>query len=200
MFVIMVLLLSISAVPITALQYGPRELDHDPFHITVSITGPDAWLSPFDERVTVNVTVEAMEPSVTQVNITEITVSITRSTGTDYAPIAADTVSPTIPASGATRISVVVHARLTGSISGPENYFAVSVHGRFANDTGTYSYTAISPDDFIGPFAITPGASATVTYVGIAVIAIFSLVVVLGAYGVKKSRAPPKKRHTLLDE
>ncbi len=78
--------------------------------------------------------------------------------------------------------------------------FAVEVAGTYSNGTDNFDSQAISPDDFIGPFSIMPSLASPVPQIGLVIVVVFVIVVMVGTIGVKKPKAPPVRRKTLLDE
>ncbi len=187
--------------PVVAKQYGPATFTDSGITVEATISGPDMWSAPFDEVVSLSLSVAPALEDVLSVNVTEVTLSINRYTASSgYAPIAAETVVLGSPATGTDAVNLTVEVELEGVSNSPDCYFAIAVRGSYFDGNSTVEFLATSPDDLIGPFAVAPGLSSPVSQVGIVVTVIFGVLVVLGAYGVKKAKSPPSRPRGLLDE
>lgn len=197
----MMLLLPVFISPVAAINYSPVTFTESDVSATIRISAPDLIASPFNINVHTDITIKPAQENISKINVTSITLMITKDNGANnFGLLAADTVSFAPGQVGTTSINMTVDFELSGTGTGTECFFALSVEGMITNSTGNYTFRAISPENLAGPFNIAPGFSSPITQVGIVVIIISVICIAAGAYGVKKAKAPVPKRRGLLDE
>lgn len=199
-YLLVVYALVLLILPGTALAatYGPTSYTADGVQVFVQIEGPETWTSPFGEDVEVELGVTPFDSTYVNVSVTQVVIALqSRETGGSYSLLAADTFLPSSPATGAIHVNLTREFFLSGSGNGLECYFSLTVVGYYHNGTGSTAFSASSPDNLVGPFIVLPSISSPQSLVGIVAIAAFVLVVVLGAYGVKRSRSTSGRRKSL---
>ncbi|MHA1772483.1 MAG: hypothetical protein ACTSYL_12710 [Candidatus Thorarchaeota archaeon] len=198
---LVILLLSVFISPVSAVTYPPATFTESDTSVTLRLSTADLIASPFDIDVHANITVEPVREDIAQINVTSITLMITKDNGdNNFGLLAADTVTFSHGQVGTKSVNITTDFALSGTGTGTRCFFALSVDGVFTNSTGNYTFRAVSSEDLVGPFNIAPGLSSPITQVGIVVIVISVICIAAGSYGVKKAKAPVPKKRGLLDE
>ncbi len=196
-----VLALLVFPVTLLAIVFDPSTFADDGVQVDVEIESPERWNAPFEEEVNVALGITPQVSVYVNISVTQVVVALQkREADGSYTLLAADSYSPPSPITGIAHVNLTNDFVLSGSGNGLECYFSVTVVGYYYNETGITPFSASSPDDLIGPLTVIPGISSPQSWVGIIVITAFVVVFVLGAYGVKKSRSPSRRRDSLTEQ
>ncbi len=197
-----VILLMILMTPVRATSYAPVTFEGDGVRVIVILTANTPWSSPFSEHVSVNLTVEPLADGVIQTNISSVVIGVNHRTtpGSGFLLMAVDSKQLSPPVTGTTAATFSGTFTLSGNTAGDDCYFAISVAGVYVNGSGTYHYETTSNESLIGPFIVSATIGTPQVLVGLVFTLVFIAVIVLGAIGVRRSRAPPKKPYRLLEE
>ncbi len=185
-----------SAVVFDSVSYVSSEVQVD-----VEIQATTPWSSPFTESVNVSIGVVPQINGVTQTNITSVSIILYRVEvdDTGYILITAEEEMGTPLVEGESYANYTNEFILSGASGGLNCFFSILVRGTYSNVTTRQTFQALSQEDLVGPFAIATGISSPVFYVGLIVIAVSTIVIAAGVYGVKKSRTRIKRR-SLMDD
>lgn len=194
-------LLLLLPIPSNAVVFENASFVSAGVEVFVDIEASTPWSAPFSQHVNLTLSVVPQMQSVSEVNITSISLIVNReeADGSGYSLIAADTDSGTPLATGNEYANYSKQLTLSSSTGGLNCYFAILVSGIYSNVTNQEYFQALSPENLVGPFAISISIISPQSWVGLIVIAISTVVFAAGIYGVKKSRTRAK-RHSLLDE
>lgn len=184
-----------------AVSYERVSYVNDNVEVFVEITANTPWSSPYSETVNVSIDVVPNIENVLGVNITSMTLIVHRAEpdGSSYILIniekddSANIVSPN-PYANYTN-SFTVSERSTGT----ECYFKLVVEGRYGNGTHFFDFQSMSPDDLVGPFAISPSITTPTVWVGLLVLGVAGIIFIAGIKGIKKSRSRVRRK-SLLDD
>ncbi len=184
------LILLVMPVPMSSIRYEPVSYSDDGVRVFVTVEANTPWTAPFNEKVNVTISVEPLIDQMTQVNITRIDVILNKveADQSDYILMAADEVSGTPITTGVTFANFTSEFNFASTDSGTECYFAVMVSGAYRNATHIAFFQALSPENLVGPFVVTPSIESPIVWVGLIVMAIAGVIFAAGIYGVKKSR------------
>ncbi|MHA2004082.1 MAG: hypothetical protein ACW960_08250 [Candidatus Thorarchaeota archaeon] len=119
--------------------------------------------------------------------------------GSDFSLIASDDYDFSTYPEGGNHVNSSVSVTLTSGNIGSYCFFSISVNGQFGNATDTFSFTASSAEDLLGPFSISLSPTSPQFLIGLLMIIVFALVLALGIWGVRHMRESPK-REALLKE
>lgn len=185
--------------PCSAAEYGPASFTCDGVNVIVAVTADTPWESPFTEEVGLTVGITPQLPGVTQVNVTEVSVSVNRydSGSATFVLVAAKSRVFSSPVTGSDHANFTTSLLLSGTISGAECYFALAVSGEYTNGTHVIQFLSTSSENLVGPFVISVSVGSPLFVIGLVMMGLFSAIVVLGVFGVKKSQGPAHRRHRL---
>ncbi|NWF95797.1 MAG: hypothetical protein HXY34_06610 [Candidatus Thorarchaeota archaeon] len=197
---VIVLACLIICVPVRAIEFPVASYTDDWIVVDVHLSAPDHVETSIPINVTVVIGLVPLSSGVTQINITEVAISIHRAEkggGFTLAGIGVDRTLETFNHDHA-NISRVI--RMTATLSGMVCYFAVSVSGTYRNGTDSSLFSCSSNENLIGPFSVYQGLTSPQSLVGLAMTVVFIAAIVLGACGIRKSRRGTRQRRSLLDE
>jgi len=186
-------------VPSTGIVFGPVSYYADSVKVTVQLTADTPWQSPFTEGVEISLGIAPLSDNITQVNITEVIVSVHSydSGSGSFSLVCAGSREFSTPVMGVTTANVTTSFLLLGMGTGADCYFSLAVSGAYKNSTGVFSFQSRSSENLLGPFAISLGITSPLFIVGIVMMALFAVVLVLGLIGIKKSRGAVVRRRTI---
>jgi len=193
------ILIFLVVVPCSAADYGPASFTSDGVTIIAGVTAGTPWESPFAKEVVLTVGVTPQLSGVTQVNVTEVSISINRydSSSATFILVAARSKAFPSPVTGSDHANFTSSLLLSGTTSGAECYFALAVSGDYTNGTDVIHFLSTSSENLIGPFVISVGAASPLFIVGLAMMGLFSAVMVLGVLAVKKSQGLAHQKRRL---
>jgi hypothetical protein len=199
MSLVLVVLFLVS--PVAAADFGEMSFSDDGVAVYASASADVPWEAPFTEDVIVSISVWPSLDNLTWTRISSIVVSVqsAEADGSGFSLISSDVHEFSTDPVGTNCVNASVTVTLAGNSIGSESYFAVSVIGQYGNATDTFSYAASSPEDLLGPFTIAYSPTSPQFLFGAAMVIVFILVIVLGIWGVSRSRKRPT-REALLKE
>jgi hypothetical protein len=198
---LVLLIVSSAAAHASAYDYAPAHYVSNSVSVDVRISAAQSWQSPFTELIGLVLGIVPQAPAVTQVNISQVVLSVHRLEPDEtYILVAAASsdIGQGVFDAGVANISSQV--TLSGSISGSNCYFAVLVVGSYWNGTHAAVFNSISSENLVGPFSITPSITSPQSLVGIALVGGFSLLLIAGAYGLRKARSRTRRWKPLLEQ
>jgi hypothetical protein len=197
--ILLVALFLISSV--AALDFEEMSFSNDGVIVYAHASADVPWEAPFTEDVTVWVSVWPTANNITWTRIASVLVTVYSAEldGSGFSLIASDDYDFSTYPEGGSHVNTSVIVTVAGSGIGSQSYFAISVIGQYGNATDSFSYTASSAEDLLGPFSISYSPTSPQFLIGLAMIFVFTLVIVLGMRGVILSRNRPK-REALLKE
>ncbi|MHA2386621.1 MAG: hypothetical protein ACXAEE_10480 [Candidatus Thorarchaeota archaeon] len=197
--VILVALLIAS--PVVALDFEEMSFSDDGVMVYAGASADVPWEAPFSEDVTVWVSVWPSLDNVTWTRITSIIVTVhsAEPDGSDFSLIASDDYDFSTYPEGGNHVNSSVLVTLTSGNIGSHCFFSISVIGQYGNATDTFSFTASSAENLLGPFSISLSPTSPQFLIGLLMIIVFALVLALGIWGVRHIRESPK-REALLKE
>jgi hypothetical protein len=186
-------------VPSAGNAFGPVSYNADGVKVTVQLTADTPWQSPFTEGIEISLGVAPLSDNITQVNITEVIVSVHSydSGSGSFSLVCAGSRGFPTPVMGVTTANVTTSFLLSGMDTGAKCYFSLAVSGGYKNSTGIFSFQSRSSENFLGPFAISVGITSPLFMVGIVMMGLFAMVLVLGMIGIRKSRGTAVRGRTL---
>ena len=184
-----------------ATQFQPVTYSDEGVTVTVSIEADTPWVTPFNETVNLSIGVAPIQENITQVNITRVSLFVHTSEvdSTDLVLAAIRDYEASPITTGASSAEMTHAFRMKGSQSGKESYFSLAVQGAYRNETGAYSFHALSSETLVGPFEIARGIQSVQSIVGIAVAAASTILIAVAIVLFRRSQKP-KRRKTLLEE
>ncbi|MHA2118703.1 MAG: hypothetical protein ACW98J_07275 [Candidatus Thorarchaeota archaeon] len=186
---------------VVAVDFEERLFSDDGVVVYASASADTPWESPFTKDVSVSVSVWPSIENISWTSIASILVTVhsVGGDGSGFSLIASDDYDFTTYPEGGSHVNASATFTLTGGGVGSQFYFAVSVIGQYGNATDTFSYEAHSPEDLLGPFSISYSPATPQFLIGVAMIIVFTLVIVLGMRVFSQSRKKPT-REALLKE
>jgi hypothetical protein len=185
--------------PVAALDLEEKAFSDDGVIVYARASADVPWEAPFNEDVSVSVSVWPSIENVTWTRIASIIVIVHSGDDSGFSVLASDDYDFSTHPEGGSHVNASASLKLTGASIGSPSYFAISVVGQYGNATDTFSYSASSSEDFLGPFSISYSPTSPQFLIGLVMVIVFALVIVLGMWGVSLSRKPPK-RDALLKE
>ncbi|MBD3408299.1 MAG: hypothetical protein GF411_19405 [Candidatus Lokiarchaeota archaeon] len=201
--ILSVIFLTMLLTPVAAVDFGPnKHIDNETgATVRVTISADTPFVTPYTEEIEIDLSIEFNQTDITQLNISEIAVSIQKYQPNldSYTPIGfgINAYEPEIFSTYFGNITDTIE--LSESISAVECYFAITLVGSFTNGSDVHSFEIMTSNDFLGPFTISPGSGTAEFIVGAVLILITVIVMVAGAYVVKKSKEPVRKRASIED-
>jgi hypothetical protein len=188
--------------PVSAVSFERVSFAHDGVEVFVEISADVPWSSPFTaNKANLTLSVVPQTSNVSHINITEVSLIVNKYYSSDdtYQLISAESNFGSPLVTGTEYANYSTTFEITGNSAGAESYFALLVVGNFRNGSSVIYFQAVSQENLIGPFAILSSIQSPLVYVGIFLFGFFTLVIVAGLYGVKKSRSPVRRRRLLDD-
>ncbi len=187
--------------PASAFDFEEMSFSDDGVTIYASGSADTPWEAPFTENATVFLSIWTNDDNATWIRITSVLVTVHAAEldGSGYSLITSDIYEFSTLPEGGDHVNTSLMVTLTGSSTGSQSYFAVSVSGNYGNATDSFSFIANSPEDLLGPFSISYSPMSPQFLFGLVVIILFTIVIILGMWGVQKSRSRPR-REALLKE
>jgi hypothetical protein len=194
------ILLLITVQPATAIIFEGASYAQDGVRVTAVVQAEVPWESPFTEAVNLTLTVTPLDENV--INVTISTVSFTvhaEEPGEGYLLLASRTHNYAEPILGVSNATSSIMLEVSGSGTGEACYYGISVEGTFANSTGIFSYSTVSPENLVGPYVISLSVLSPQFLVGLGFIIFFLVITAVGVKVVRRIRKTPERR-SLLDD
>lgn len=189
------------ATSVAALDFEEMSFSDDGVIVYARASAEVPWSAPFNENVTFSISVWPSSDEIAWTRISSVLVAVhsAEPDGGSFSLIASDVYEFSTLPEGGDHVNTTVTVTLSGGGIGSQSYFAISIVGQYGNATDTISYTASSPENFLGPFTISYSPTSPQFLFGMAITIVFMLVIVLVMWAVSRIRKSPGREALLKD-